>query len=85
MWTLVSLLIFTAAVIPYVLINYDEPLTPDQWSTITSMLQLAFAKACLVFFVNILSGNYSQVDKLWSIVPALYTWVAAYQGGMDSR
>ena len=85
MWTLVTLLCFTAIVIPYTLMNYDEPLTPHQWEVLQIMLQLAAGKACLVFVVNIITGNYSQVDKLWSLVPALYVWVAVWFGGMNER
>ena len=28
----------------------------------------------LCWLASILSGNYSQVDKIWSIVPFIYTW-----------
>mmetsp|Transcript_65695 Transcript_65695/g.77231 ORF Transcript_65695/g.77231 Transcript_65695/m.77231 type:complete len:332 (+) Transcript_65695:189-1184(+) len=30
----------------------------------------------MVFIVSTLTRNYSQVDKLWSITPILYTWMA---------
>lgn len=33
----------------------------------------AFALFC--FVVSSVTGNYSQVDKLWSILPALYAWM----------
>jgi len=41
----------------------------------TAVLFCAFVVA-LTFIVSTLSCNYSQVDKLWSIVPAVYTWIA---------
>ena len=28
------------------------------------------------FVVSTVSGNYSQVDKIWSITPFVYTWMA---------
>jgi steroid 5-alpha reductase family enzyme len=35
--------------------------------------------------VGQLTGNNSQVDKLWSIVPAPYAWFMTWKGGMDER
>ena len=32
------------------------------------------AVALFVFVVSIVTGNFSQVDKLWSILPAIYAW-----------
>ena len=37
------------------------------------------------FVVGELSGNNSQMDKLWSVLPAVYTWVIAASGGMAPR
>jgi len=37
------------------------------------------------FLVGQLTGNNSQVDKLWSIVPAPYAWFMTWKGGMDER
>jgi steroid 5-alpha reductase family enzyme len=38
------------------------------------------ASVCLLmilctFFASTLTGNYSQVDKLWSIIPFIYAWI----------
>jgi len=41
----------------------------------TSVLVCAFA-TILTFVASTLSGNYSQVDKIWSIIPAIYAWIA---------
>jgi steroid 5-alpha reductase family enzyme len=51
----------------------------------------AQALALLVFWVvlcyvtGVLSQNYSQVDKLWSVTPWLYVWVWALQSDADPR
>lgn len=37
------------------------------------------------FVVGEITGNNSQMDKLWSILPAVYTWVIAASGGMAPR
>jgi steroid 5-alpha reductase family enzyme len=39
----------------------------------------------LTFVVGQLTRNNSQVDKLWSIVPAPYAWFMTWKGGMDER
>jgi steroid 5-alpha reductase family enzyme len=36
---------------------------------------LCLAVVLVTFVTSAASGNYSQVDKLWSIVPFLYTWI----------
>lgn len=33
--------------------------------------------AMLCFTVSEITGNYSQVDKLWSLIPVLYSWITA--------
>lgn len=37
------------------------------------------------FLVGRLTGNQSQVDKLWSILPAVFAWHMTWLGGWDER
>ena len=52
---------------------------------------LCLSASILCFVVSTLSSNYSQVDKIWSIIPVVYAWIAVYPGigsnddGMDPR
>lgn len=39
----------------------------------------------LTFVVGQATGNHSQVDKLWSILPAVYAWDMTAQGGWNAR
>jgi steroid 5-alpha reductase family enzyme len=42
--------------------------------------------AALCWLVSVLTGNYSQVDRLWSLAPPLYAWhFAARAGFADTR
>lgn len=41
--------------------------------------------ALLCFVVAELTRNFSQVDKLWSIIPVVYMWYYAYSSGWDAR
>ena len=65
--------------------EYDEPLTPRQWEVTETLCYIALAKATLCFFTAILSGSYSQVDKMWDIIPSVYCWVIALMSGMHTR
>ena len=37
------------------------------------------------FIVGEISGNNSQMDKLWSILPAVYAWIIAAKGNLQPR
>ena len=43
-------------------------------------IQLFFCHllALYAFILAIITGNYSQVDRLWSIIPSLYAWSYVY-------
>jgi steroid 5-alpha reductase family enzyme len=43
------------------------------------------AAALLCFVVSTLTGNYSQVDKLWSLMPLAYVWMVAVNSGFEPR
>lgn len=59
-------------------LSYEDPLTASV------ALMLAVCAWC--FFGSIATGNYSQVDRLWSIVPFAYVWVfAGFAGFADTR
>jgi steroid 5-alpha reductase family enzyme len=79
------ILLFTLLVIPIITFNVDESLTQLQRETLNELALLAFGAAMLCFTVSELTGNCSQVDKLWSILPILYAWYTAYAGSFDSR
>jgi steroid 5-alpha reductase family enzyme len=79
------LLIFAVIVLPIVAFYLDEPLAADQRHWLTNMAYLMVGVALTCFAVSTLTGNCSQVDKLWSIVPIAYVWYFAYQGNFDPR
>lgn len=79
------ILIFTLLVIPTITFYMDEGLTELQRNTLHELAWLAFGAAMLCFTVSELTGNCSQVDKLWSILPIGYAWYTASAGHFDSR
>ncbi len=60
-------------------------MTHAQWSLIWTNVWLMLAIALACFVVGQVTGNVSQVDKLWSIVPVLYCWVVTVRSDFDSR
>ncbi len=85
MWKTVLFLIFTLIVVPVATFMFDVPLTDIQQTALNTLLYVYGGAALLCFVVSTLTGNYSQVDKLWSIIPIPYAWIIAYYSGFESR
>ena len=56
-----------------------------QLSTLKTLCIIAACSALFCFVTGELTGNNSQMDKLWSILPPVYVWIIAVRGGMDAR
>lgn len=85
MWKTVIFLIFTLIVVPILTFNFDVPLTELQTKTLTTLVWMYGIAALLTFIVSTITDNYSQVDKLWSIMPVPYVWTVAYYSGFEPR
>lgn len=72
---IVIFLIAGLAVAIYFAYCYGDPLFPVQLETLETLGLLAGLMAFLCFLVGQLTGNVSQVDKLWSIMPVFYAWI----------
>ncbi len=79
------ILLATLVLGPWLAWHFDAPPDPRQWEwlRVVTWQMLGFAGLC--FVVSELSGNYSQVDKLWSITPPLYCWTITVLAGMPER
>ena len=84
MWKTVLLLLFTFIVVPVLTFYFDVAPTGLQWEILktSGTVYLVFASLC--FIVSTATKNYSQVDKLWSIMPIAYAWIA-YAHAPDTR
>jgi steroid 5-alpha reductase family enzyme len=85
MWKTALALLVTIIVIPVLAFTMDEPLTEVQHGILIKLLIVYLAAALLCFVVSTISGNYSQVDKLWSLIPIVYVWIVALETGFESR
>lgn len=85
MWKQVLFLIFTLIIVPIITFKVDVPLNEKQQSTLYLLLGVYGIAAALCFIVSTFTKNYSQVDKVWSIIPAPYAWIIAYHSNWEPR
>ena len=86
--TIILMVVFTliALVAAPILYVYVGPgLDQNQIDTLIILLSICGGSALFCFVVGQLTHNNSQMDKLWSILPIVYTWICAAKGGMTPR
>lgn len=81
----IIILIFTLLVVPYLSFYYGTPLTDLQETILWDSSKILMGASAYCIIVGELARNNSQVDKLWSIIPAVYAWYITYAGGWDNR
>ena len=71
----IVLLLFTLIVVPVFTVYFDDhSMSPEQLNLLMESGGIALALALAAFVISTITGNFSQVDKMWSIVPAVYAW-----------
>lgn len=85
MWKTVFLLVFTLILVPILTYSYDTGLSELQKTALAPVLWTYCVSAGLCFLISTLTNNYSQVDKLWSIMPAIYAWMICYSANLEPR
>lgn len=85
MWKTALILIVTLLVVPVVTFYFDDPLSVVQKEAMNSLLWTYGIAAALCFIVGWATDNYSQVDKLWSVIPIPYGWIAAFHADFEPR
>jgi len=84
MLTIVMVVLALAlSVLGFVLGGFD--LTNLQIETLNILMIVCGISMAYCFIVGELSGNNSQMDKLWSILPIAYAWIVAVKGSMHPR
>ncbi|WP_264229662.1 DUF1295 domain-containing protein [Acholeplasma laidlawii] len=71
------------SVLGFVLGGFE--LTNLQIETLNILMIVCGISMAYCFIVGELSGNNSQMDKLWSILPIAYAWIVAVKGSMHLR
>ncbi|MEN9949446.1 MAG: hypothetical protein RLY85_198 [Bacteroidota bacterium] len=85
MKTIVSFLMATVILLPIAAYFLGTPPNVTQLNILKDTAWGVGVVILFTFVVGQLTGNNSQVDKLWSIVPAPYAWFMTWKGGMDER
>ena len=80
-----AILGLTLSACPILYFLVGPELDAFQAETLKLLLIIAGASALYCFVVGELSGNNSQMDKLWSLLPEIYVWIIAVKGGMKPR
>jgi steroid 5-alpha reductase family enzyme len=78
-------LLLSLLLIPVSVMYFDQPLSSKQWNVLEGLLTIYLVTCFICFTAGELTGNVSQVDKLWSIMPVVYAWYMAAQGALDHR
>ena len=60
-------------------------LSKEQAETLNILLIVCGASIAYCFIVGELAQNFSQMDKLWSVLPIVYAWIVAIRNGMQLR
>ena len=80
-----TLLVLSIIVCPVLYFTVGPALNGTQLETLKILGIIAAGSAAFCFIVGELTGNNSQMDKLWSLLPIAYTWVIAAKGAMSVR
>lgn len=81
----ILVLLATLIALPIVAIYWDQPLSAEIAATLHRLVYLMLGVAFTCFLVSELTGNCSQVDKIWSIIPIVYVWTVAGASGWSPR
>lgn len=79
------LLIFTLLIVPVFTWFFGIPLGESERQALETVIWIAGAAVAYCFIVGEITGNNSQVDKLWSLLPIAYVWVIADYGNYSPR
>lgn len=80
-----TLLILSIIVCPILYLTVGPKLDGEQLQVLKTLVIIAACSATFCFIVGEATGNNSQMDKLWSLLPIAYTWVIAVKGGLTTR
>ena len=80
-----TLLLLSIVACPILYFFIGPALNAEQLETLKILGIICGCSAAYCFIVGELTGNNSQMDKLWSLLPIAYTWIIAVRGGMNTR
>lgn len=81
----ILILLATLIALPFIAVHFDTPLNETHWEALKTLVRVMLGVAISCFVISELTQNYSQVDKLWSLLPMLYVWIVAAQSDYSPR
>ncbi len=79
------ILIITLLAVPLITWFFGTPLGALEIRALVTVSIIAGSAVALCFILGEVTGNNSQVDKLWSLLPIAYTWTVAAYGNFSPR
>ena len=83
MGILITIIVLVLASLGFVL--GGDQLSALQTETFRILMIISVASMIYCFVVGEITGNNSQMDKLWSILPIVYAWIVVAKSGMNLR
>jgi steroid 5-alpha reductase family enzyme len=80
-----AFLVLTLLVVPLVSYFFGSPLGPVEQSALQALVWIYLGAWITCFVLGEWTGNVSQVDKVWSLLPIVYAWVVAAHGDYSPR
>ena len=80
-----TLVCISLVVCPILYFTVGPALDASQLEVLKTLGIIAACSGLFCFTVGELTQNNSQMDKLWSILPVVYTWIIAAHGGFALR
>jgi len=78
-------LVATIAILPVIALTKGIDLSGIYLESFFDLVTIMVFVSLLCFTASELTGNYSQVDKIWSIIPVVYVWIIAAKSGFNDR
>lgn len=85
MWKTIIVLIGSLITLPIIAFYYDSPPNEEQWYLLQNVTCAYLLLTTICFLLSVITKNYSQVDKIWSIAPIFYAWQIVYLTTWDAR
>ncbi|MFK7737037.1 MAG: DUF1295 domain-containing protein [Pirellulaceae bacterium] len=79
------LLVFSLMIVPAISFYTGVSLDPIAMRALKTVFVIAVVVIALCFAIGELTGNVSQTDKLWSLMPIVYTWTVTCFGSFSPR
>jgi steroid 5-alpha reductase family enzyme len=83
--TTAILLFVTLLAVPVFSYFFGTAPGPAEWKALNALIIMGGVIAAYCFIAGELTGNNSQVDKLWSLAPIAYAWVVTGYGDYNPR